>query len=57
MKTVYAKLSPDMNRDDKIRNLIAAIEKSGFAIKPGRRPGNPQPDGLKPEAGISICHT
>ena len=33
-KTVLATLTPDMTRKQKIRNLRAALEKSGFTIRP-----------------------
>jgi hypothetical protein len=39
-KTVFAKLTPDMTREQIKRSLIAALEKSGFTIQPAEK----QPD-------------
>ena len=36
-KTVLATLTPDMTRKQKIRNLKAALEKSGFTILPDEK--------------------
>ena len=33
-KTVLARLTPDMTREQIKRNLIAALERSGFTIHP-----------------------
>ena len=33
-KPVFTRLTPDMTREQKRRNLIAALEKSGFTIRP-----------------------
>ena len=38
-KPVFAKLTPNMTREQIKRNLIAALEKSGFTIQPGTKPG------------------
>jgi hypothetical protein len=35
-KTVLARLTPDMTREQIKRNLIAALERSGFTIHPSR---------------------
>ena len=40
IKPVFAKLTPDMTREQIKRNLIAALEKSGFTIQPSPK----QPD-------------
>jgi hypothetical protein len=37
-KTVFAKLTPDMTLEQIKRNLISALEKSGFTIKPSVAP-------------------
>ncbi len=37
-KIALAKLTPDMSRDEKLRNLTTALEKSGAKVLPGRRP-------------------
>jgi len=34
---VFAKLTPDMTREQIKRNLIAALEKSGFTIHPAKK--------------------
>ena len=34
IKPVFAKLTPDMTREQIKRNLIAALERSGFTIHP-----------------------
>jgi hypothetical protein len=39
-KTVFARLTPSMTREQIKRNLIAALEKSGFMIQPSPK----QPD-------------
>ena len=40
IKPVFAKLTPDMTREQIKRNLIAALERSGFTIQPSPK----QPD-------------
>ena len=40
IKPVFAKLTPDMTREQIKRNLIAALERSGFTIHPSPK----QPD-------------
>ena len=37
IKTVFAKLTPDMTREQIKRNLIAALERSGFTIHPAEK--------------------
>ena len=37
-KPVFARLTPSMTREQMKRNLIAALEKSGFTIKPSVAP-------------------
>ena len=39
-KTVFTRLTPDMTREQKLRNLKAALEKSGFTILPDEKLGN-----------------
>ena len=34
IKPVFAKLTPDMTREQIKRNLVAALERSGFTIHP-----------------------
>jgi|SaaInlStandDraft_6_1057023.scaffolds.fasta_scaffold55399_2 hypothetical protein len=43
-KPVFTKLTASMTKDQKLRNLTAALEKSGFKVLPGRRPGGHQTD-------------
>jgi hypothetical protein len=44
IKPVFAKLTPDMTREQIERNLIAALKKSGITIQP-----NPK----KPDEGVA----
>ena len=37
IKTVLTLLTPDMTREQKMRNLKAALEKSGFTILPDEK--------------------
>ena len=37
IKPVFAKLTPDMSREQIRKNLITALEKSGFTIKPSEK--------------------
>ena len=37
-KLVFAKLKPEMTREQIKRNLIAALEKSGFTVRPVETP-------------------
>jgi hypothetical protein len=37
-KPVFTKLTASTTKDQKLRNLTAALEKSGFRVLPGRRP-------------------
>jgi hypothetical protein len=39
-KPVFAKLTPQMSRDQMKQNLIAALEKSGITIKPSKQNGD-----------------
>ena len=34
IKPVFARLTPDMTREQIKRNLIAALERSGFTVQP-----------------------
>ena len=36
-KPVFTRLTPDMAREQKLRNLKAALEKSGFTILPDEK--------------------
>ena len=36
-KPVFAKLTPQMSREEQVQNLIAVLEKSGFTIKPSEK--------------------
>ena len=36
-KTVLARLTPDMTREQIKRNLIAALERSGFTVRPAEK--------------------
>jgi hypothetical protein len=36
-KPVLTKLTASMTKDQKLRNLTAALEKSGFKVLPGKR--------------------
>ncbi len=38
-KPVFAMLTPQMSREEQVQNLIAALEKSGFTIKPSKQNG------------------
>ena len=33
-KPVFAKLTPQMSREEQVQNLIATLKKSGFTVKP-----------------------
>ena len=40
-KPVLAKLTPNMTREQKVKNLISVLEKSGFTVHPDeKRKGN-----------------
>jgi hypothetical protein len=43
-KAVLTRLTTSMTRVEKVRNLTAALEKSGFRVLPGRRPSGHQTD-------------
>jgi hypothetical protein len=49
---VFAKLTPEMTRNQKLGNLTAALKKSGFKVLPGRRSVDQQPAGSKPRTII-----
>ena len=36
-KPVFAKLTPQMSREEQVQNLIAVLKKSGFTIKPSAK--------------------
>ena len=38
IKPVFARLKPEMTREQKVRNLIAALEKSGLTVHPVKTP-------------------
>ena len=36
-KPVLAKLTPNMTREQKVKNLISALENSGFTVHPSKK--------------------
>jgi hypothetical protein len=37
IKPVLVRLTPQMSREEQVQNLIAALKKSGFTVKPGKQ--------------------
>ena len=48
MKPVFVKLTQEMSRAQKLRNLTQALERSGFTIRPGSRPTVTAPEATDP---------